>query len=60
MKPIFFSVGIPRTDVKQPSDITKDCKEKILTNNMMKAIIMFVALRGDTIEMDSLSVTSKS
>jgi hypothetical protein len=31
-----------------------------LTNNMMKAIIMFVALRGDTIEMDSLSVTSKS
>lgn len=60
MKPIFFSVGIPRTDVKQRSDITKDCKEKILTNNMRKAIIMFVALRGDTIEMDSLSVTSKS
>lgn len=60
MKPIFFSVGIQRTDVKQRSDITKDCKEKILTNNMMKAIIMFVALRGDTIEMDSLSVTSKS
>lgn len=60
MKPIFFSVGIPRTDVKQRSGVTKDCKEKILTNNMMKAIIMFVALRGDTIEMDSLSVTSKS
>lgn len=60
MKPIFFSVGILGTDVKQPSDIIKDCKEKILTNSMMKAIIMFVALRGDTIEMDSLSVTSKS
>ena len=60
MKSIFFSLGIPRTDVKQPFDVMKDCKEKILTNSMMKAIIMFVTLRGDTIEMDSLSEKKKS
>ncbi len=54
MKGIFLSVGIGRSDVKQGCEMRKECKEKILRNKMMKGIMMFVGVRGDRIEMESL------